>query len=211
MVGPSRVRQVYIPALIGAVGTIIAALITVYLGQATGVVSVVLGPPPTTTVTAPGSTITVTTPSTAPSTTTTGSVGPSGAEFDHLTDPDVFDLTDSSGAHAEITKINGKTYSQSVAIYVRDDGSRGFATYVIGRHYTRFQSVVGIGDTAESKYRAEITITIDGEQRFKRVVRKGESIPIDLNTTGAYEITLAATNLGGAYGHAAFGDAMLVK
>ena len=147
---------------------------------------------------------------TAPVVSASATPGLPAATEQYLVDGSVFQTSDQLNLTEPVAHVNGEPSPQSVSIYLYFDGERGFATYVLGRHYTRLKATVGIDDSSKSAFKAQVEIVADNRRLLQQTVGKGQAVPVDLDVSGVYSITLSASYRGSGDGTVAFGDARVV-
>jgi hypothetical protein len=160
--------------------------------------------------------------STTTGTATTGEASSESSEVD-TTSPstelisrflsDDLEPSDSASLETGVVSIDGKSHPHSLKIYAAFAGpGESYATFVLGRHYRRFQAVLGIEDASPSQFKASIEVSVGGKRRFVKEVRKGQAYPINLDVTDAYELSIRVITLVGPEyaGYGAFGDAQLL-
>jgi hypothetical protein len=159
-----------VPALIGAVGTVAAAVVGLFAAQSAGVITVIAGAQPTMTVTAPPSTVTVTLPpSVSPQITaegvTDGSTEPG--------QPTVVRLADRDNRPADVVLPGAAFYAEkNVGIngsnfdfaWVRGTGAGGGVQVVavnLARQYSTFTTRLGLRDTSADNA-TKVEVVVDG-------------------------------------------------
>ncbi|MBA3314746.1 MAG: NPCBM/NEW2 domain-containing protein [Planctomycetota bacterium] len=129
-----------------------------------------------------------------------------GSELDS-----VFDVRiDHSDAGPQVPiRIDGQTFQRGLVIH-----SQTRLNYRLNGDYRRFVAVAGIEQLVRPRGRVTLTITADGKELFAREVKGSDSpIPLDLDVTGARELTIFV-DFGGDLDdgdHLALGDARLIK
>jgi hypothetical protein len=104
-------------------------------------------------------------------------------------------------------EINGSQYPRNVTFAFECSTTLDkYADYNLGRHYERFQAVIGPGDTSSQSYRFEIWR--DGQPAYSGTLRHGQSKKIDMSVKNVLTLRLSACavvpeeggNRGGVYG-----------
>jgi hypothetical protein len=91
--------------------------------------------------------------------------------------------------------INGTSYPQNLTfIWECSTPFEKYVEYNLGRHYERFQAVIGPGDTSTQSYRFEIWL--DGERTYSSTLRHGQSRKIDLPLQNVLKLRVGACGLG---------------
>jgi hypothetical protein len=92
-------------------------------------------------------------------------------------------------------EINGTLYPQNVTFgYECASNYDKYADYNLGRHYERFQAVIGPGDTTTQSYHFEIWR--DDERAFSATMRHGQSRKIDLPVKNVLKLRVGACATG---------------
>ena len=103
--------------------------------------------------------------------------------------------------------INGTPYPQNLTFaWECSSPHEKYADYNLGRHYERFQAVIGPGDTSTQSYHFEIWR--DGERAYSATLRHGQSRKINLPVQDVLTLRVGAcgiepeqmANRGGVYG-----------
>jgi hypothetical protein len=147
-----------------------------------------------------------------------GTAGPGGGSSqeptiepgaDYFADRSKFDATDDTGHATDPANINGQFYTQNLRFYAYGN-SHAYATYVLGRHYSRLKTVVGVDDSAHSNLRVRIEIVADNKTIFRQDMAKGTAATVDLPVSGVYSVTFSVTLLSGDSGYGDFADARVL-
>jgi hypothetical protein len=92
-------------------------------------------------------------------------------------------------------EINGTLYPQNVTFgYECTSNYPRYADYNLGRHYERFQAVIGPGDTTTQSYHFEIWR--DDERAYSVTLRHGQLRKIDLPIKNVLKLRLEACATG---------------
>lgn len=92
-------------------------------------------------------------------------------------------------------EINGTLYTQNVTFgYECASNYDTYADYNLGRHYERFQAVIGPGDTTTQSYHFEIWR--DSERAYSATLRHGQSRKIDLPINNVLRLRVSACATG---------------
>jgi hypothetical protein len=94
--------------------------------------------------------------------------------------------------------IGGAAYDQTVVsgpIGTCDDGAAQSVTYDLAGGYTWLDGVVGLADGTATGLTVEVGFEADGEQVWWKTFAEGESTRVQLDLTGARELTVTATGL----------------
>ena len=123
----------------------------------------------------------------------------------------VFDvLVDHSDAGPESPiRIDRQSFRRGLVIH-----SRTTLVYRLGGEYQRFVAVAGIEQLVRPRGDLELVISADGKELFRRNVKGTDSpIPLDLDVTGARELTIFVDFAGDLdiSDHLALGDARVIK
>lgn len=207
-------------AWIGAGATVLAALIAAGFAQNAGVINVIPGSAPTTTVTIPPVTVT------APPVTVTVSAGSDGAPAGiaasgdlpagavQLADQSTVDRTVIPGmrrtTYAQNVGINGRTFDHGWVAKTYA-GNSDFASIDVnlGRTYTRFRARIGLIDTAPDNT-GKVQVFADGKVIFSQEVSLQRSYDVDLPVTGVLRLHIVATVPQKSEDHYGFGEPLLV-
>jgi hypothetical protein len=203
-----------VPALIGAVGTIAAAVVGLFAAQSAGVITVIAGAQPTVTVTAPPSTVTVTmSPSMSPQITaegvTGGSTGPGEPTIVHLADRDnrpadivipgaAFDAEKNVG-------INGRNFDFA---WVQGTGAGGgvqVAAVNLARQYSTFTTRLGLRDTSADNA-TKVEVVVDGTIVKSGTASLARSYDWTVNVSGALRLEIKAYAPRSGTAYVAIGD-----
>jgi hypothetical protein len=104
-------------------------------------------------------------------------------------------------------EINGTSYQRNLTFnWECSSPHEKYAEYNLGRHYDRFQAVIGPGDTSTQTYHFEIWL--DGEREYSATLRHGQSRKIDLPVKDVLTLRVGACGTepeqmayrGGVYG-----------
>lgn len=92
--------------------------------------------------------------------------------------------------------VSGTTYTHGVAISTC--GADSFTVeYDLGRDFRRFLATAGIVDTAASDLRARLELSVDGAIVLTHDFVLGQTVPVDVDLTGALRIRLTVAYLSG--------------
>jgi serine/threonine protein kinase len=130
---------------------------------------------------------------------------------DYFADGSKFRATDGTSFSTDPTNLNGQFYTQNLRFWVSHTGSKGSATFVLGRHYSRLKTVVGVDDSATSNLQVRIEIVADNVSIFRKDLAKGTAVTVDVPVTNIYSVNFSITELGGSAGYGVFADARVLR
>nr|WP_235498415.1 protein kinase [Frankia sp. R43] len=117
-----------------------------------------------------------------------------------------FTALESAGAvETGAVAVNGQQRTRSILIRAVGDKYAanyrvGKVDYDLGRHFQKFQAVVGLADDARSTAVYQVSIYGDNQRLADHTIRLGESIPIDIDVRGILRLRLEITHTDGDSG-----------
>ncbi|GAA2843367.1 NPCBM/NEW2 domain-containing protein [Nonomuraea rubra] len=87
-------------------------------------------------------------------------------------------------------QIDGEVYPDTLWATNCSIIQTGRQVYVIGKDYTRFKSIAGVGDFSKRASPVYFSIIGDGETIYKRKVRPGTPASINIPVSGVIQLTL---------------------
>jgi hypothetical protein len=199
-----KIKPTLLASLIGAASTVLAALITAFLGNQGVFINVlpskvIIKSSPTPSA-SPANTPSVASsqppPSPATSTSTTSKSPVTGGSVPLV---DLTPVADDFSSQDSDPSINGQPQALAICDDVGYDSRSGDIQYDLGRNFSQFSAILGIDDnSAQSTLQATIEVSGDGGHLATRTLSISHNASIKVNVTGdlRMDINFSAPNAG---------------
>ncbi|MFI9594733.1 NPCBM/NEW2 domain-containing protein [Nonomuraea sp. NPDC052265] len=174
-------------AVIGAVATVAAAVITVVFTAGGQDAEVTSSRSPSVSPSAGSST-----PTSAPSPSASASASAESQSFSLVDQPAITD-DDKEGWGEDPLQVNGKTYDRVLSAspcYLNDNFS---VTFVTGRKYARLTASIGVADTSPVARPLKFSVQADRRTVFSKSVGLGQVKKVDVDVRDAIQVSIVVS------------------
>jgi hypothetical protein len=92
--------------------------------------------------------------------------------------------------------VAGTSASEAIVCLPEAGANPRSATYALGGEVESFQAVLGLDDQGDANVPAEFRVYVDGEQALSRRLGFGDSEPIEVPLSGAFQLRLETVAAG---------------